>query len=403
MRRIHYSALFALIALSATTLFNSCCSDKDDSTVKDNPVVEVTSISITDAEGTVLSEIDMYQDSTFQFKVDVQPANATDKSVTYSSDNENVAAITPSGLITAGAIGTANITVATKEKKISTSLLVRVVLSEINIYQDSTFQLKVDVRLTDAIDKNVTYSSDNEDVASVNSTGMITASNIGTANITVATDDGNFSANILVHVLGNYARITRSLTDEGRAAQAVDLGLPSGTLWADRNIGASSESELGQWFYWGDVFQPEDSVFTEDHYKTLPAYKANADIAHTRFDMATLLWGGEWQLPTKAQIQELINECTFIPENGGYRATSNSDPSKSIFLPFTANCDYRGWVRGYNNYGWGCYWSSTPEANNKADYFYFNEYDVISLNAGYAPTGRFAGLSVRPVQVPPSE
>ena len=243
MRRIHYSALFALIALSATTLFNSCCCDKDDSTVKDNPVVEVSSVSITDAEGTVLSEIDMYQDSTFQFKVDVQPANATDKSVTYSSDNESVAAITPSGLITAGAIGTANITVATKDKKISTSLLVRVVLSEINIYQDSTFQLKVDVQLTDAIDKNVTYSSDNEDVASVNSTGMITAGNIGTANITVATDDGKFSANILVHVLGNYARITRSLTDEGRAAQAVDLGLPSGTLWADRNIGASSESE----------------------------------------------------------------------------------------------------------------------------------------------------------------
>lgn len=403
MRRIHYSALFALIALSATTLFNSCCCDKDDSTVKDNPVVEVSSVSITDAKGTVLSEIDMYQDSTFQFKVDVQPANATDKSLTYSSDKEEVATVSSSGVITAGAIGTANIKVATKDKKISASLLVRVVLSEINIYQDSTFQLKVDVQLTDAIDKTVTYMSDNESVASVSSTGVITPGNIGTANITVATDDGNFSANILVHVLDNYAHITRSLTDEGRAAQAVDLGLPSGTLWADRNIGASSESELGQWFYWGDVFQPEDSVFTEDKYKTLGAYKANADIAHTRFDMATLLWGGEWQLPTKAQIQELINGCTFIPENGGYRATSKSDPTKSILLPYTANCDHRGWVRGYNNYGWGCYWSSTPEANNKADYFYFNEYDVISLNAGYAPTDRFAGISVRPVQVPPSE
>lgn len=329
MRRIHYSALFALIALPTTTLFNSCCCDKDDSTVKDNPVVEVSSVSITDAEGTVLSEIDMYQDSTFQFKVDVQPANATDKSVTYSSDKEEVATVSSSGVITAGAIGTANIKVATKDGKISASLLVR------------------------------------------------------------------------VH--GNYARITRSLTDEGRAAQAVDLGLPSGTLWADRNIGASSESELGQWFYWGDVFQPEDSVFTEDKYKTLPAYKANADIAHTRFDMATLRWGGEWQLPTKEQILELISECTLTTENGGCRATSKSDPTKSILLPYTANCDHRGWVRGYNNYGWGCYWSSTPETNNKADYFYFNEYDVISLNAGHAPTVRFAGISVRPVQVPPSE
>ena len=400
MRRIHYSALFALIALSTTTLFNSCCNDKDDSTVKDNPVVEVTSVSITDAEGTVLSEIDMYQDSTFQFKVDVQPANATDKSVTYSSDNESVAAITPSGLITAGAIGTANITVATKDKKISTSLLVRVVLSEINIYQDSTFQLKVDVQLTDAIDKNVTYSSDNEDVASVNSTGMITAGNIGTANITVATDDGKFSANILVHVLGNYARITLSLTDEGRAAQAVDLGLPSGTLWADRNIGASSESELGQWFYWGDVFQPEDSVFTEDKYKTLPAYKANADIAHTRFDIATLLWGGEWQLPTKEQIQELIDGCTLIPENGGYRATSISDPTKSILLPYTANCDHRGWVREYNNHNWGFYWSSTPYSNEKANSIYLNQpASISSIN----PLVRYVGASVRPVQVPPSE
>lgn len=330
MRRIRYSALFALIALSATSLFNSCCCDKDDSTVKDNPVVEVSSVSITDAEGTVLSEIDMYQDSTFQFKVDVQPANATDKSLTYTSDKEEVATVSSSGVITAGAIGTANIKVATKDGKISASLLVRV--------HDNT-----------------------------------------------------------------YARITRSLTDEGRAAQAVDLGLPSGTLWADRNIGASSESGLGQWFYWGDVIQPEDNVFTQAQYDTLPAHNANADIAHTKFDIATLRWGGEWQLPTKEQILELISECTLTTENGGCRATSKSDPTKSILLPYTANCDHRGWVRGYNNYGWGCYWSSTPEANNKADYFYFNEYDVISLNAGYEPTIRYAGISVRPVQVPPSE
>lgn len=400
MRRIHYSALFALIALSATTLLNSCCCDKDDSTVKDNPVVEVTSISITDAEGTVLSEIDMYQDSTFQFKVDVQPTNATDKSVTYTSDNESVASVTPVGLITAGAIGTANIKVATKDGKISSDLLVRVVLSEINIYQDSTFQLKVDVQLTNATDKTVTYTSDNEDVATVSSTGMITAGNIGTANIKVATNDGNFSANILVHVLGNYTRITRSLTDEGRAAQAVDLGLPSGTLWADRNIGASSESELGQWFYWGDVLQPEDNIFTEEQYKTLPAYNANADIAHTRFDIATLRWGGEWQLPTKAQIQELIDGCILIPENGGYRATSNSDPTKSILLPYTANCDHRGWVREYNNHNWGFYWSSTPYSNEEANHIYLNQpASIFSIN----PLVRYIGASVRPVQVPPSE
>jgi len=119
--------------------------------------------------------------------------------------------------------------------------------------------------------------------------------------------------------------------------------------------------------------------------------------------MATLLWGGEWQLPTKAQIQELINGCTFIPENGGYRVTSNSDPTKSIFLPFTANCDHRGWIRELNNYGWSYYWSSTPEANNKADYLYFNQYDVIYLNINGAPAVRYAGFSVRPVQTPPSE
>lgn len=400
MRRIHYCALFALIALSATTLLNSCCCDKDDSTVKDNPVVEVTSISITDAEGTVLSEIDMYQDSTFQFKVDVQPTNATDKSVTYTSDNESVASVTPVGLITAGAIGTANIKVATKDGKISSDLLVRVVLSKINIYQDSTFQLKVDVQLTNATDKTVTYTSDNEDVATVSSTGMITAGNIGTANIKVATNDGNFSANILVHVLGNYARITRSLTDEGRAAQAVDLGLPSGTLWADRNIGASSESELGQWFYWGDILQPENNIFTEEQYKTLPAYNANADIAHTRFDIATLRWGGEWQLPTKEQIQELIDGCILIPENGGYRATSKSDPTKSILLPYTFNCDDRGWIRELSNHKFSYYWSSTPYSNEEANHIYLNQpASIFSIN----PLVRYIGASVRPVQVPPSE
>lgn len=55
------------------------------------------------------------------------------------------------------------------------------------------------------------------------------------------------------------------MTNAGRAAVAVDLGLPSGTKWADRNVGASSKTDVGEYFAWGEIATKSD--FSWDTYK----------------------------------------------------------------------------------------------------------------------------------------
>ena len=79
---------------------------------------------------------------------------------------------------------------------------------------------------------------------------------------------------------------------------AVDLGLPFGTLWADRNLGASSESDYGNYFAYGDI-TPEKYIGDSDE-KNYP----NKNIVRTKMDAATHYWGGRWHMPTRAQAKE---------------------------------------------------------------------------------------------------
>lgn len=79
----------------------------------------------------------------------------------------------------------------------------------------------------------------------------------------------------------------------------VDLGLPSGTLWATCNIGASSPTDLGEQYAWGEI-QPK-SVYTEEN--SLWQGKECEDIGgHPEFDAATANWGYHWRLPSHEQI-----------------------------------------------------------------------------------------------------
>lgn len=110
---------------------------------------------------------------------------------------------------------------------------------------------------------------------------------------------------------------------------AVDLGLPSGTLWADRNLGASSESDYGNYFAYGDI-TPEKYIGDSDE-KNYP----NKNIVRTKMDAATHYWGGRWHMPTRAQAKELVRSCkwkeTKIGNKFGYRITGPN--GNSIFLP----------------------------------------------------------------------
>ncbi|MGI6328093.1 MAG: Ig-like domain-containing protein, partial [Dethiobacteria bacterium] len=140
-----------------------------------------------DVIGVSIDEDDqeLKEGETVQLTAIVEPEDATDKSVTWSSSNEDVATVDETGLVTAVAEGEAEITVTTNDGDFTDSITVtvkRVLVTGVSILEENqtlpegaTVQLTAIVEPEDATDKSVTWSSSNEDVATVDETGLVTA------------------------------------------------------------------------------------------------------------------------------------------------------------------------------------------------------------------------------------
>ncbi len=117
----------------------------------------------------------------------------------------------------------------------------------------------------------------------------------------------------------------------------VDLGLPSGTLWATCNVGARSPEDYGDYFAWGET-APKD-VYSYNSYKWPNNSKYNQTDKKTELepedDAANVNWGRSWCMPSSEQIQELIEKCTWTWKtiNGvnGYLVTGPNN--NTMFLP----------------------------------------------------------------------
>lgn len=144
-------------------------------------------------------------------------------------------------------------------------------------------------------------------------------------------------------------------TDIGTNANGysyVDLGLTSGTLWATMNVGATSETDHGSYFQWGDTVDKSNSDCSWSTYKY--GDESNFSKYNTEFsgyggtidnkltldledDAARAKMGGDWKMPTHALMEELVSETNNVSVtiNGvnGWKFTSKTDPSKYIFIP----------------------------------------------------------------------
>lgn len=141
--------------------------------------------------------------NTEQLVATVEPANATNKNVVFSSSNTNVAVVSNDGLVTAINNGTATITVTSKENpsimakclvKVGAPVLVTDVTvqpAELSLKTDATYQLSVAVLPSNADDRSVEYTTSNAAVATVSASGLVTAKGPGSATITVAAKDGS--------------------------------------------------------------------------------------------------------------------------------------------------------------------------------------------------------------------
>ncbi|MDE5784648.1 MAG: PEGA domain-containing protein [Prevotella sp.] len=170
----------------------------------------------------------------------------------------------------------------------------------------------------------------------------------------------------------------------------VDLGLPSGLKWATCNVGASSPSDYGNYYAWGET--TPKSEYTTTNCKTWN--KTIGDISgNPQYDAACANWGGSWRLPSKAECEELSSKCTWTwTTQGGHNGYKVTGPNgKSIFLP-AAGCRLGSSLGSAGDDG--SYWSSTPyESTTQGAYdLYFSS----SLrNVDWVDRG--FGRSVRPV------
>lgn len=216
----------------------------------------------------------------------------------------------------------------------------------------------------------------------------------------------------------------------------VDLGLS--VKWATCNVGASSPEEFGGYYQWAGT-RDEDDIIGMVHYFNCPyhttdfeantgwtkyvpsdessywygsGYPDNKTVLDPRDDVAHVKLGGKWRMPTKAEFDELINNCTWTwtRKNGiaGYRVTSKKPgyTSKSIFLPAAGIID----EDDFHQVGqYGDYWSSSLSTVNPRYAFELSigkgssgdsEFEL-SIASGdvriYSRCPRYCMLPVRPV------
>lgn len=170
----------------------------------------VTKITLNKTSATLKS------DTTLTLKPTISPSNATDKTVTWKSSNKKVATVTSSGVVKPVGKGTATIT-ATSENGLKATCKVTVYMvvtgvefnkSEADVYAGEKITLKASVLPSDANKQTVTFSSSDKNVATVSSKGVVTGVGVGTAVITVKTDEGAKTAQCKVTVKQHVTSIS---------------------------------------------------------------------------------------------------------------------------------------------------------------------------------------------------
>ena len=174
----------------------------------------------------------------------------------------------------------------------------------------------------------------------------------------------------------------------------VDLGLS--VKWATCNIGANKPEDYGLYFAWGETTgytaeQVNSGVreFSSSVYNSGPAASISADLTLEQ-DAAHVNLGGNWRMPTKAEYQELIDNCKVVWTNN-YNGTgikgrifTSKINSNSVFFPAAGICD----DSSVNYVGsWGYYWSASYSPNNAGISLFFTS-SVQSLGAYGKDIGR---------------
>ena len=193
----------------------------------------------------------------------------------------------------------------------------------------------------------------------------------------------------------------------------VDLGLPSGTLWATCNVGAAKPEGYGNYYAWGETKPQASNAYSWNSYKhangsydKLTKYCNDSKYGNNGFtdnlttlqsgdDPAAANWGSGWRTPSKSQWDELLANTTnqWTTRNGvSGRLFTSKKNGQTLFLPAAVG-RWRGELDGTGSYGY--YWSRSRGTDDpdSAWYLGFN-----SDGCYVSRTYRCKGFSVRPVR-----
>lgn len=212
--------------------------------------------------------------------------------------------------------------------------------------------------------------------------------------------------------------------EAGGDHEYVDLGLPSGILWATCNVGATIPEDYGDYFAWGETEPKETYYWSTYSYcngseNSITKYCNNAEYGYNGFtdnlttllpedDAATVNWGDDWRMPTKEEWQELLDNTTSIwtTQNGVNGCLFAASNGNSLFLPAAGYHNGNGlYSESYNGYywsnslrvvwsggAWGLFFASgSPEIDGHTRYSGFSVRPVRSAPQNNAPTGAING------------
>ena len=248
----------------------------------------------------------------------------------------------------------------------------------------SAEQLVTTISPSNVTDISTTWTSSDLSVASVKPNGVVIAKKVGHTTITAKTLDNELVATCEV-----------TIVDKILEPDAIDLGLS--VKWASWNVGASSPEGCGAYFGWGEIdpkradsqnpYDPDGHLakYASDN---IPVLEPEDDVAHVKF-------GGTWRMPTRAEWNELKDNCvwTWSSKNGvnGYLVSSKTNDA-SIFLPAAGDW---GDTSLSDVGSWGFYWSSSYNITN-LDAFCL-DFNSDAVGKYYTHWYTRFGHSVRPV------
>jgi uncharacterized protein (TIGR02145 family) len=342
---------------------------------KDDKPVRVRSISLDE------TTLELHATETApRLVVTFEPSDATNRSITWTSNNPDVATVT-AGRVTGVSIGTATITATSADGARTATCVVTVVPTSvlsvelrntIIILENETETLTATIFPSSATNRNITWTSNNPTVATIDAaTGKITGIKAGgeTATITVTTEDGARTASSTVYVV----------------SPTFDYGINIGTVrWATRNVDkpgtfAPKPEDVGLFYQWN---------------KNTSGWEAdwNGNDAET--------WQSEndpcpagWRVPTEEELISLRTSDRAWSanwENTGINGRIFGNVNNPIFLPGAGFRDFSNGV--ISNVGsQGYYWSATTQASSvRANFF-----NITGSTAGTGSSYRANGFSIR--------